>query len=187
MSKPRDQEERKAESKPRGITAPEDEPHGIIDEVFSWAKTETTREQLIQRSNTTEKISTPKMNTRSLMASPQTNPQLAQSCYSPMTLSRAAVKSMGDPSQSAQFCGWPILQGHLNIQELILNSDKTVKQFKNLGDMLAVSFLEQHSVKATKKSYFIFFKGKLYKFKTQNDQNCKVLSIKYCQIDLISL
>ena len=101
MSRPRDQEEPKSDSKPRGITAPEDEPHSIIDEVFSWAKTETTREKLIQRSNTTEKISTPKMNTRSLMASPQTNPQLAQSCYSPMTLSRAAFKSMGDPSQSA--------------------------------------------------------------------------------------
>ena len=83
-----------------------------------------------------------------------------------MTLSRAAVKSMGDPSQSSQFCGWPILQGHLNIQELILASDKTVKQFKNLGDMLAVSFLEQHCVKASKKGYFIFFKGKLYKFKS---------------------
>ena len=53
--------------------------------------------------------------------------------------------------------------------------------------MLAVSFLEQHSVKDTKKANFILFKGKLYKFKTQNDTNCKVLNIKYCQIDLISL
>lgn len=35
----------------------------------------------------------------------------------------------------------------------------------------------------------MFFKGKLYKFNSQNtyDQNCEVINIKYCQIDLISL
>lgn len=62
-----------------------------------------------------------------------------------------------------------------------------MKQFKNLGDMLAVSFLDQHCVRQSKKAYFIFFKGKLYKFKTQHDQLGKVLNIKYCQMDLISL
>jgi hypothetical protein len=34
--------------------------------------------------------------------------------------------------------------------------------------MLAVSFLEKHCVKATKKHYMIFFKGKLYKFNATN-------------------
>ena len=106
------------------------------------------------------------MATRSLMASPQ-GTNLPTSCYSPMTLSRAAVKSMGDPSQ--QLFGWPMLYGHLNCQELILQTDKTIKQFKNLGDMLAASFLEQHCVKPSTKAYFIFFKGKLYKFNTQNE------------------
>ena len=55
--------------------------------------------------------------------------------------------------------------------------------------MLTMSFLEKYSVKPSKKYYFIFFKGKLYKFKgyNNNDSNCKVLDIKYCQMDLISI
>jgi hypothetical protein len=101
MSKNRaDENGAKNGSKPRGITAPEDEPHSLLDEVFSWKRTDMTRDKLIQKSNTIEKISTPKMSTRSLMTSPQTNSQPASSCYSPMTLSRAAVKSMasGEPN-----------------------------------------------------------------------------------------
>jgi len=74
------------------------------------------------------------------------------------------------------------LQGHLNIQELILPNDKVIKQFKNLGDILSVSFLEKYSAKASKRYYLIFFKGKLYKYKNynNNDNNCKVLNLKYC-------
>ena len=55
--------------------------------------------------------------------------------------------------------------------------------------MLEINFLEKYQAKPSKKRYFIFFKGKLYKFKTfdNNEKNCKVLNIKYCQIDLISL
>lgn len=55
--------------------------------------------------------------------------------------------------------------------------------------MLTMNFLEKYSVKHTKKYYFIFFKGKLYKYKgyNNNDSNCKVLDIKYCQLDLISI
>ena len=77
--------------------------------------------------------------------------------------------------------GWPILQGHLNMQELLLPNEKVIKQFKNLGDMLSVSFLEKYCVKSSKKYYLIFFKGKLYRFKNynNNDSNCKVLNIKY--------
>jgi hypothetical protein len=73
MSKPRIDEERRKEKSQRGITPREDEPHSLIDEVFAWKKTDLTRDRLIQRSNTSEKISTPKMSTRSFMASPQTN------------------------------------------------------------------------------------------------------------------
>lgn len=64
-----------------------------------------------------------------------------------------------------------------------------MKQFKNLGDMLTVNFLEKHCVKPSKKYYLLFFKGKLFKFHSSNnnDNKCKVLNIKYCQIDLISL
>jgi len=78
--------------------------------------------------------------------------------------------------------GWPILQGHMTVQELILPSEKVMKQFKNLGDMLDINFLEKYQAKPSKKRYFIFFKGKLYKFKgyDNNDKNCKVLNIKYC-------
>jgi|APSaa5957512535_1039671.scaffolds.fasta_scaffold361850_1 hypothetical protein len=70
----------------------------------------------------------------------------------------------------------------MNIQELILTSDKVVKQFKNLGDVLDVNFIEKHSLKPAKKRYFIFFKGKLNKFKNYDNTSstCKVLNVKYC-------
>ena len=101
-----------------------------------------------------------------------------------MTLSKNAVKNIGEGSS-----GWPILQGFLNVQELYLASEKSVKLFKNLGDMLAVKFLDKHTVKPACKYYLMFFKGKLYKFYSQNcnDNNCQVLNIKYCQINLISI
>ena len=112
---------------------------------------------------------------------------LKDSCFSPMTLSRNAVnnKDVNGPGVSA----WPILQGHLNIQELLLSSEKAVKQFKNLEDMLDINFIEKYSLKPSKKRYFIFFKGKLYKFKTFDNTSttCKILNVKYCQMDLISL
>jgi hypothetical protein len=60
--------------------------------------------------------------------------------------------------------GWPMLQGHLNIQELFFPSEKSRKQFKNLGDIIPTSLLEKYQVKAPLKRYVIFFKGKLYKF-----------------------
>jgi len=86
--------------KQKTISFSVDEPHSIVDEVFSWVPCELTRELLVKRSSTAEKISTPKMQTRSLANSPGRK-ESAQSNtvnYSPMTLSRAAVKSMGDPS-----------------------------------------------------------------------------------------
>jgi hypothetical protein len=138
------------------------EPHSIVDEIFTWTKSDITREQLILKSNTTEKISTPKTVSRSKLLSPTkglNNSKLSDSCFSPMTLSRNAVKNSNEASY-----GWPILQGYLNIQELYLSTPKAVKQFKNLGDMLTVNFLEKHCVKPAKKYYLLFFKGKLFKF-----------------------
>ena len=104
--------------------------------------------------------------------------------FSPLAVSRSNMNN-----EANIINGWPILQGHLNIQELLLPSDKVINQFKNLGDMLSVGFLEKYCVKPAKKYYLIFFKGKLYKFKSynNNDSNCKVLNIKYSQIDMISL
>ena len=96
----------------------------------------------------------------------QNNLNLSQSCFSPMTLSRNAVKNPGEASS-----GWPILQGYLNVQELILTSQKSIKQFKNLGDMLTVNFLEKHCVKQAKKYYLIFFKGKLFKYQGLNNND----------------
>ena len=107
--------------------------------------------------------------------------------FSPMTLSRRAVNNGGSEGQGS---GWPVLQGHLNIMELYLPNDKVTKQFKNLGDnIISASFLEKYCVNPLTKKYFIFFKGKLYKFKgfNENDSDCHELSIKYCQIDLISI
>jgi hypothetical protein len=50
---------------------------------------------------------------------------LKESCFSPMTLSRNAANNKDgiEPGASA----WPILQGHLNVQELILSNEKAVK------------------------------------------------------------
>lgn len=44
-------------------------------------------------------------------------------------------------------------------------------------------------MKPSKKRYFIFFKGKLYKFKSFDNQlnKCKVLNLNYCQMDFISI
>lgn len=77
----------------------------------------------------------------------------------------------------------------MNIREVILPSNKIIQQFKNIGDCLDINFLQKYSVKNIKKRFFIFFKGKLYKFKTNsnNETSCKILNIKYCQVDLISL
>ena len=82
-----------------------------------------------------------------------------------------------------------MLQGHLSVQELILPNEKVVRQFKNLGDMLDINCINKYTAKPSKKRYFIFFKGKLYKFKgyDNSDNKCKILNIKYCQIDLIAL
>ena len=87
-----------------------------------------------------------------------------------MTLSRNAVRDGSNPQVSA----WPILQGHLNIQELYISNEAALTQFKNLGDMIDSSFIEKHAVTSVEKRYFIFFKGKLYKFKNydNNDSMC---------------
>lgn len=81
------------------------------------------------------------------------------------------------------------MQGYLNVREVILPTKKTVAQFKNIGDLLDIGFLQKYTVKPEKKRFFIFFKGKLYKFKSGhgNEACCKALNIKYCQIELISL
>ena len=48
----------------RGITAPEDEPHSLVDEVFSWTRTQQTREQILNRGKSATHITTPKMQGR---------------------------------------------------------------------------------------------------------------------------
>lgn len=57
-----------------------------------------------------------------------------------------------------------------------------------MGDVIDTNFLEKYSSKPLKKRFFIFFKGKLYKFKPtglvalneETKLTCKVLNIKYC-------
>lgn len=58
-----------------------------------------------------------------------------------MTLSRNAVK---DGNQAGS--GWPVLQGHLNIQELYISSQKQMTMFKNLGDIIDINFIKKHAV-----------------------------------------
>ena len=53
-----------------GISAIADEPHSIIDEVFSWDRTLSSRDQILKKGNMAEHISTPKMTGRSLQLSP---------------------------------------------------------------------------------------------------------------------
>jgi hypothetical protein len=78
-----------------------------------------------------------------------------------MTISKNAAKCGLD----ASICPWPILQGHLNIREIYLANDKAVDSFRNLSDIIDYSFIEKHAVSSIEKRYFIFFKGKMYKFK----------------------
>lgn len=217
-----------------GISANMDQPHSIVDEVFSWERRLSTKDQILKKGNTAEHISTPKMTGRSLQLSPASSKSFQNNPFSPMTLSRAAVRNIhgqmnvgsissglsaqtaanarkhllqaaaqatnalptqsssqqiSEAKPSAPISGWPILQGHLNIREVILPSKKTINQFKNIGDCLDINFLQKYSAKQEKKRFFIFFKGKLYKFKTNSssETSCKALNIKYCQIDLISL
>lgn len=98
MAKAREEEGAK---KVKTISAPPDEPHSILDEVFSWVPQEITRDQLVKRSTTAEKIGTPKMQTRSIVSPSRKNSSGIATSFSPMTLSRAAVKSMADPSSSS--------------------------------------------------------------------------------------
>jgi hypothetical protein len=77
-----------------------------------------------------------------------------------MTISKNAVNCGLDASISP----WPILQGHLNIREIYMANDKTVDSFRNLGDMIDQGFIEKHAVSPIEKRYFIFVKGKMYKF-----------------------
>jgi hypothetical protein len=87
-----------------------------------------------------------------------------------MTLSKNNAKQIDGSAVS----GWPMLQSHLNLQELIFPNDKVIKQFKNLGDIIPTSMFDKYSVKSTEKLFVIFFKGKLYKFKNVNSEesNC---------------
>jgi len=91
--------------------------------------------------------------------------------------------------QAAPVSGWPILHGYLNVREVLLPTKETFDHWKTIGDCIDINFLQKYSVKPDKKRFFIFFKGKLYKFKSNgsNETYCKALNIKYCQIDLISL
>ena len=70
-----------------------------------------------------------------------------------------------------------------------MSSEKLIDYFKNLGDMIDSNFIERHAVTPNEKRYFIFFKGKLYKFKSfDNSENtCQALNIKYCNIEMISI
>ena len=75
----------------------------------------------------------------------------------------------------------------MTVQELMLPNEAAIKQYKGLGDVISLDFIEDHRVRAAKKKYLIFFKGKLYKFKSAEAPECKQLNIKYCQIDLVSI
>lgn len=167
------------DKKPASITVEMDKPHSIVEEVFSWLGKTITREQILDRQATKEHISTPKTIGRH-----GDSPRKNMSYFSPMTLSRNAVQN-----GNFQGSGWPILQGHLNIQELYIGSQKAMNQFKNLGDIIDMNFLKKHAVTQVEKRYLMFFKGKIYKFKNydNSDNNCQVLNVKYCNIDLISL
>ena len=47
------------------------------------------------------------------------------------------------PSEKQEFVSaWPILQGNMFIQELMLPNKKTITAYKQIGDLLHTSFLE---------------------------------------------
>jgi hypothetical protein len=73
---------------PKSITVDMSKPHSIIEEVFSWVKKQQTREEILMRGANSSHISTPKASGRDL---PSNN--LQQSFFSPMTISRNAVKT----------------------------------------------------------------------------------------------
>lgn len=95
------------DSKPKSITADMKKPHSIVDEVFSWVKRQQTREQILQRGQTSQHITTPKAVGRGLSPNISGSGDFKDSCFSPMTLSRNAVANNqnGDMTVSA----WPIL------------------------------------------------------------------------------
>ena len=53
------------DKKLRTISAQIDVPHSIIDEVFSWVPCQLTKDDLLKKSSMSEKIGTPKTQTRS--------------------------------------------------------------------------------------------------------------------------
>ena len=60
---------------------------------------------------------------------------------------------------------------------------------KNLGDIIDINFIQRHALTQPEKRFFIFFKGKLYKYRNydNNDKNCQMLNIKYCNIELLAI
>ena len=73
------------------------------------------------------------------------------------------------------------------IQELMLPNADAITQFKALNDVIDLDTLDKYRVRIAKCRNFVFFKGKLYKFKDHDSKKCKVLNIKYCHIEMMSI
>lgn len=61
----------------------------------------------------------------------------------------------------------------------MLPSTEAITQFKTLNDIIDLDTLDKYRTRIAKSRHFIFFKGKLFRFKEANSQTCKVLNIKY--------
>lgn len=42
---------------------------------------------------------------------------------------------------------------------------------KNIGDVIDMNFIKKHAVTQSEKKFFIFFKGKLYKYKSYDNSD----------------